>query len=214
MIADQKISFYASAKDVAPSREITIREFVRMIHDEDTAQGVGHVRESATEDGKRIAKMHLPAVQLSGHVTAGNRAKAIQEGRFVHSGFLQLDVDDDGLNGKTPEEARRILGDDRHVLSAFITPSGEGSKALFKIRPCLTNEEHKQAFRHVEKYIFDSYGLKIDPATKDPGRLCFIPSDRNCTWNGETKEFVPPVQPAEIPLPAARSSKPSVPDGK
>lgn len=201
-----KISFYTSAKDVAPSREITIRELVRMIHDEDMAEGVAHVRKSATEDAKRNAKLRLPAVQISGTVTDGIRAKAIQEGRFVHSGFIQLDVDDDGLNGKTPEDARRILGDDKHVLSAFITPSGEGAKALFKIAPCLTDEDHKQAFRHVEKYILTNYNLKIDPATKDPGRLCFIPSDSECTWNGTTVEFVPPV---ETKTPEPPRSKPN-----
>ena len=194
MNTDAKISFYTSAKDVAPSREITIGELVEMIHDEVTAGGVERVRNSATEDEKRNSKMRLPAVQLSGRVTEGNRKQAMQEGRFVHSGFLQLDVDDGGLNGKTPEDARRILGGDRHVLSAFITPSGEGAKALFKIKPCLTDEEHKQAFRQVEKYISDTYGMTIDPATKDPGRLCFIPSDSECTWNGETKEFFPPVE--------------------
>lgn len=194
MSLDNKLSFYPSIKDVAPSQEITVREFVRMIHDEETAMIVAGVRESTTEDGKKSAKAKLPVVQLSGRVTEGNRAKAIQEGRFVHSGFLQLDVDDDGLNGKSPEEARHILGDDRHVLSAFITPSGEGAKALFKIKPCSTDEEHKQIFCHVEKYIFDSYGLKIDPATKDTGRLCFISSDSGCTWNGAVKEFTPPAK--------------------
>ena len=194
MNTDAKISFYNTATDVAPSRETTIGELVEMIHDEVTAGGVERVRNSATEDAKRIAKMQLPAVQLSGHVTEGNRKQAMQEGRFVHSGFLQLDVDDGGLNGKTPEDARRVLGADKHVLSAFVTPSGEGAKALFKIKPCLTDEEHKQAFRHVEKYISDTYGMTIDPATKDPGRLCFIPSDSECTWNGSPVEFVPPVE--------------------
>ena len=186
-----KVSFYNSAKDIAPSKEVTIRELVRIIHDEVHADGVARVRSATTEDGKRIAKMKLPAVQMSGCVTDGNRAQAIQQGRFVHSGWLQLDVDGPGLGMKTPEQARAILGADKHVLSAFITPSGEGAKALFKITPCLTDDDHKQAFRQVEKYIFDTYGLQIDPSTKDPGRLCFIPSDKDCTWNELQVEFVP-----------------------
>jgi hypothetical protein len=197
------ISFYSSVRDIAPSKSIPICELIRMIHNEDTAEGVAQVRKSVTEDEKRQAKTNLPAVQISGYVTAGNRKQAMQEGRFVHSGYLQLDVDDDGLNGKAPEEARRILGADRHVLSAFISPSGAGAKALFRIKPCKTEGEHKQAFSAVEKYIADSYGMKIDPSTKDSARLCFIPSDKDRTWNGETKAFTPPALASPPPLPSA-----------
>ena len=207
MSTDAKISYYNSAKDVAPSKEITIRELVRMIHDEDYAAGVALVRAATGEDEKRIAKMKLPAVQISGHVTDGNRAQAIQQGRFLHSGWLQLDVDGPGLGMKTPAQAREILGADRHVLSAFVTPSGDGAKALFKIAPCVTDEEHKAAFRAVEKYIADSYGLTIDPATKDTGRLCFIPADSGCTWNGSPVEFVPPVEKTPEPTKSKNSKQ-------
>lgn len=190
---EQKLSFYASAKDVSPTKSISVSELVRMIHDEDTGTGVALVRQAESEDAKRAAKMRLPAVQISGYVTQGNRAQAMQEGRFVHSGWLQLDVDGDGLNGKTPDEARALLAADPHVLSAFISPSGEGAKALFRGCPCQTVEEHKTAFLAAEKYIWGRHGLNIDKATKDPGRLCYIPSDPDCTWNASALEFKPPA---------------------
>jgi hypothetical protein len=198
----RQISFYDSAKDVAPSREITIRDFCRMVHDGETAAAVALVRAAGTDDEKRNAKMRLPAVQLSGFVTEGKRAKAMEERRFLHSGFLQLDVDGDGLNGKSPEEARALLASDPHVLSAFISPSGQGAKALFRIRPSETTEQHKAQFAAVEKHISESYGMKIDPATKDPGRLCYLPSDPECTWNGNPVEFVipPPLKGNNCPL--------------
>jgi P4 family phage/plasmid primase-like protien len=194
MSTDAKISFYNSARDVAPSKGITIRELVRIIHDEEHVDAVALVRSAQTEDEKKAAKMKLPAVQISGHVTEGNRAQAIQQGRFTHSGWLQLDIDGDGLNGNTPQQARAILGADRHVLSAFITPSGKGAKALFKVRPCSTDEEHKGTFRAVEKYIGDTFGMKLDPSTKDTGRLCYLSADKDCTWNGAPMEFVSPVE--------------------
>jgi hypothetical protein len=142
--------------------------------------------------------MRLPAVQISGRVTSGNRAQAIQQGRFEHSGWLQLDIDGGGLNGKTPEEVRELLGQDPHVLSAFITPSGAGAKALIKIRQCATDAEHKALFSAAEKYIATKYGLTIDPATKDSARLCFLSSDAECTWNGSPVEFTAPA-PEPIP---------------
>jgi hypothetical protein len=206
MSTDSKISYYDSAKDVAPSGEITIAEFCGMVHDGETAAGVALVRAAVTEDQKRISKMRLPAVQLSGHVTTGKRAKAMDEGRFVHSGFIQLDVDDGGLNGKTPEDARALLAKSPHVLSAFISPSGQGAKALFRIKPCQTADEHKAQFAAVEKHVLENYGLAIDPATKDPGRLCYLPADRECTWNGATVEFVPPVASLVMELPRQKST--------
>jgi len=192
MSINAEISFYSSALDKPPTKGITVKEFVEIIRAEKHSAGVARVRAAATEDEKRKTKLLLPAVQLSGLVTTGERAKAIQQGRFQHSGCLQLDVDSDGLGIYTPEQAKALLGGDRHVLSAFITPSGEGAKALFKIKPCLTEEEHKTAWYAAEKYISDTYGLKIDSQTKDPGRLCFLSSDKDCTWQPFAEEFVLP----------------------
>ncbi len=203
MSTEAKISYYDSARDVAPSGEITIKELVGMIRDQDFADQVALVRAATTEDAEKAAKLKLPAVQLSGRVTTGNRAQAIQQGRFAHSGWLQLDVDDGGLNGMTPEDARDMLGKDPHVLSAFVTPSGTGAKGLFKIKPCLTDEEHKIAFGRVAEYILASYGFALDKGTKDTGRLCFLSADKECTWNPFPQEFAIP-EPQGAPPQAAK----------
>ncbi len=167
------------------------------------------MRHAPTEEAKGKAKRRLPAVQLSGRVTSGKRAQAIQEGRFEHSGVLQLDIDGDGLGDKTPTEARALLATDPHVLAAFITPSGKGAKALLLIKPCRTEKEHKAAFAAAEKYILDTCGLKIDPATKDPGRLCFFSADAGCTWNDNPQVFPVPELPAEVILPNANRVAPT-----
>ena len=199
MNSEAKISFYDSAKDVCPSGEITIKDFIALIRDQDFAEGVALVRAASTEDARKAAKMKLPAVQLSGRVTHGKRGQAVQQGRFEHSGVLQLDVDGGGLNGMTPEDARVMLGQDPHVLAAFVTPSGTGAKGLFKIKPCLTDEEHKTAFAHAAEYILASYGFALDESTKDTGRLCFVSADKECTWNPFPEEFVFPEPQAAPP---------------
>jgi hypothetical protein len=102
MSTANSISFYNSAKDVAPSKEITVKDFVRMIRNGDYSSGVSLVRAATTEDEKKATKIKLlPVVQISGRVTTGIRKNAMNEGRLVHSGWLQLDVDGGGLNGKT-----------------------------------------------------------------------------------------------------------------
>jgi hypothetical protein len=188
-----KLSVYSSAKAVTPSQETTAYDFVGSIRGSDHAEAVARVRDAITEDQKKEAKLKLPAVQISGRVTEGRRGKALEEGRFEHSGCLQLDLDADDLNSNSPQEARAILGADPHVMSAFVSPSGTGTKALFSIKPCKTDEEHEAVFLAVEKYIFESYGFKLDGATKDAGRLCFFSHDPDATWRPFPKEFVPPV---------------------
>ena len=197
---DRELSWYPSAKDKSPSKSVTVREFCGIVGKQEFAAQVARVRAAVTEDEKRKAKINLPAVQLSGAVISGDRAQAIQQNRFTHSGILQLDVDADGLNGKTADEAKQLLATDPHVVSAFITPSGEGAKALFRITPCLTDEEHKTIFRVVEKYIWETHGLAIDPATKDSARLCFVPADGEPSWNPQAVEFVPPTNPEPLPV--------------
>ncbi len=206
MNSEAKISYYETVRSDSPDGAAEIKSFIESIRTEEYAEGVAKVRAATTEDEKDAAKLELPAVQISGKVTSGKRKQAIQEGRFEHSGYLQLDVDDGGLNGMSPEDARDMLGKDPHVLSAFVTPSGTGAKGLFRIKPCLTDEEHKTAFRHVAGYILASYGFRLDKGTKDTGRLCFVSADKECTWNPFPEEFVIPA-PQEAP---PQDAKPQV----
>ena len=78
-------------------------------------------------------KKELPAVSLSGLLTGGERKNAPDEGRFKHSGWLQADFDEGGLNGRDPTAVRDALVSDPHVQASFITPSGEGCKAIVRV---------------------------------------------------------------------------------
>jgi|GEM_PF-3681000 len=168
-----EISFYPSVKDAFPEKKITIKTFVQSIRTQEHSAAVARVRAATTEDKKKAQKDKLSAVQLSGYVTEGKRGQAMQERRFKHSGWLQIDVDGGGLGTYTAEQAKALLGSDKHILSAFISPSGKGAKGIFKITPCATEEEHKTAWNAVEEYIRDTYDLKIDPSTKDSARMCY-----------------------------------------
>jgi hypothetical protein len=106
MNSETEISYYETVRSDSPDGAAEIKSFIESIRTEEYAEGVAKVRAATTEDEKDAAKLELPAVQISGKVTSGKRKQAIQEGRFEHSGYLQLDVDDDDLNGMTPEDAR------------------------------------------------------------------------------------------------------------
>jgi len=130
----------------------------------------------------------------------------MQEGRFAHSGFLQIDLDADDLQGQSPADVRDVLAeDDPHIVTVFISTRGNGVKAVMLVPPAATEEEHKATFANAERYMLDTYGLIIDTSTKDPVRLCFLSYDPDARWNEDAVQLA-----TAAPAPkAAKTSKPS-----
>ncbi|MSU21631.1 MAG: hypothetical protein EXS30_09580, partial [Pedosphaera sp.] len=98
-------------------------------------------------------KKTLPAFCISG--TAKSRTEPL-----VHSGLLQIDIDK--LNG-TLETLREKLKADPHIAFGFVSPSGDGLKLGLRI----DGTRHAESFLAAEKYFFETYGIRIDPAVKD-----------------------------------------------
>jgi hypothetical protein len=184
---------------------MSILDFARQIRDGSHAEAVARVRamveecavigasEEETKRKLQALKLALPCVTLSGVITEGGRARAFEEGRFLHSGWLQIDLDKAEMQGHEPEEVRELLADDPHLLFAAVSPSGEGVKALCRIPVCETPEQHLAAFKAAEAYFLTEYSVQIDPATKDPARCCYVTSDPGITWR---------ACPIELPVPA------------
>jgi hypothetical protein len=123
----------------------------------------------------------------------------MNEGRFHHSGLLQLDFDklDD------PPAIRDQIAQDPHVLAAWISPSGDGVKGLLVIKPAATEASHLAGFLTAEAYWQDR-GLTLDKSCKNSNRLCFASHDPDLQVNDEA------VQLATTPPPkAAKTSKTS-----
>jgi hypothetical protein len=131
---------------------------------EDYRSAIGETGDSGkAKKGIADAKKKLPAFCISG--TAVNRTKPDK-----HSGLLQIDLD--ALGDSLPAVRERIK-QDPHVAFGFISPSGDGLKLGLRI----DSERHKASFAAAETYFKDRYSLTIDPACKDPLRLCFVSHD-------------------------------------
>jgi hypothetical protein len=189
---------------------MSILDFARQIRDGSHAEAVARVRDmveecavigSSKEETKAALhplKLALPCVTLSGVITEGGRGRAFEEGRFLHSGWLQIDLDKADLDKAdlqdyAPEQVRDVLGEDPHLLFVAVSPSGEGLKGLCRIPVCETPEQHLAAFKAAEAYFLETYALRIDPQTKDPARCCYATHDPGITWN---------ASPIELPVPA------------
>ena len=204
---DHKISVFKNAKGTVPSGAISLEDLFREVRDGAHRAPIEGIRAEQDKDQQNELKKHLKAVTFSGKVTSGGRAKAMEEGRFAHSGFLQIDLDADDLQGQPPADVRDVLAEDPHIVTAFISPRGNGVKAVMLVPPAATKADHTATFLSAESYMAATYELKVDTATKDPVRMCFVSYDPEARWNSEAVPLVPIT--AEPSPTAAKTSKTS-----
>lgn len=173
-----KIGFYLSALSPEEAGTTTISDLIDAIRSDEFKPQIDKLRAclaAGDDDGYSVEKKKLHAVSISG-TCDGLRAKAVQEGRFTHSGFLQLDFDAVDNIGWTVEEIVEMLQAEPRIVAAFISPSGHGVKGIARIPVCKTKEEHAAAFATARNH-FRSFNLVIDEACKDPVRLMFVSHD-------------------------------------
>jgi hypothetical protein len=192
-----KIDYYPHAEATRPSNETTIYDLITAIRGEDFAAPVAAIRDLIANGDKDAAnglKKKLPAVSISGTVD-GRRAKAAQEGRFQHSGLLQIDLDAKDNIGWTVDEMREVLIADPRMVAVFVSASGEGVKGIARIGT--DTDKHKAAFLAAEAH-FKALKLTIDGACKDPVRLCFVSHDPFAWLRMDTDEMFEPVELAVV----------------
>jgi hypothetical protein len=186
------LDYYTNAEAWKPSNETTLGDLIDAIRNATFAEKVQQVRELLASGMKAEAdtlKKTLPAVSLSGCIS-GRRKAAVAEGRFQHSGLLQIDLDAKDNIGWSLEEMREILQTDARMVAVFITPSGQGIKGVARIPP--DPATHKAAFLAAEAH-FKTLNLKIDPSCKDPVRLCFVSHDPEAWLRMDTDAMFEPV---------------------
>ena len=184
----------------------TLSDFIDSVRSDEFEAQITNLRQmlaAGDDDGYSVAKRTLPAVSISGHCD-GLRSKAMEENRFTHSGYLQLDFDAADNFDWSVEEILEILKAEPRIIAAFISPSGHGVKGIARIPVCQTREEHVAAFAAARNHFANS-NLVIDEACKDPVRLMFVSHDPHA-WCDLTRtakfDAVQPELPAPTPAPA------------
>ncbi len=191
-------------------RDITVMDALEEIRDGTHAAAVATVRDAVAIYGRdtpehKTAKCELPAFLFSGKIE-GRVRQAMEEGRFHHSGLLQLDFD----KLADPIAIREQIATDPHVLAAWLSPSGDGVKGLFVIEPAATKDEHIAAFLTAEAY-WEAEGLTLDAQCKNSNRLCFASHDQDLKWNEDAVQLATAAPRAAAPAkPSTTSTSPKL----
>ncbi|MCP5534365.1 MAG: hypothetical protein H7A48_14435 [Akkermansiaceae bacterium] len=148
-----KLDYYPEAEAWKPTAETTLADLLDAIRNGDFAEQVAAVRElveAGDIDSANSIKKKIPAVSLSG-IVRGRRKKAVEEGRFEHSGLLQIDLDAKDNPGWTIERLRAALEADPRMRAVFLSPSGNGLKGVARCLPDAAR--HRESFLAAEAHF-------------------------------------------------------------
>ena len=93
-----------------------------------------------------------------------------------HSGFTILDFDklEDVL------QVKRQLAEDKYIFAIWVSPSGNGLKALVQLK---FPDKHRDQFNALINYFNKNYGLNLDVSGKNESRACFESYDPELVIN-------------------------------
>ena len=130
-------------------------------------------------------KKDLPGVTWSGTFSYRASDKLLQ-----HSGLLGADLDS---LGPELERIREKLKTSCHLWVLFLSPTGNGLKAVFRVPA--DGAKHPESFRAVAQHVRELTGVQIDESCKDVARLCFLSFDPELYHNPNATELEPLPEP-------------------
>ncbi len=169
------VTIFSKITDVENPFYKEINDILLSFKDGSNASKIEAIRNETNKEKRNNAKSKLVSVCFSGEFSR-RAAKNI----IKHSGFACLDFDD----LPSFEDAvclRDSLQDNEYIYSAFISPSGNGVKAIVKIPPEIEN--HKKYYEALCE-TFDSF---LDTKTKDVSRVCYESYDPDLFINENSK---------------------------
>jgi lipoate-protein ligase A len=123
---------------------------------------INQIREEEDKSARNELKKNLPAVCFSG--TFNRRS---DDAIIEHSGYICLDFDGYENHSDMFKEKKKMIAD-KYVMSVFVSPSGNGLKAIVKIPKEPNN--HKRYFDALKEYFDSPY---FDVTSKNISRVCY-----------------------------------------
>lgn len=193
-----KFSFFNGATSTNPAGTLTLAALVERIRTcPDLARKTARVRE-LQGNARKEAKRELPAVTFGGVFSYRANDKLT-----AYSWLLVIDFDD------VPDAPglREAVASHPCCLLAFVSPSGNGVKAVFRLDTGGLDTSdvdavqafHRRAFNALQADCEARYGVKVDPSGKDVSRLCFLSFDPDVRVNEAPDAFLVPAPPPAPP---------------
>ncbi len=157
-----KVTIFKNIKETETPFHREIGLVIKRIKDGSTKQLIKEIRKTKDKSERNELKKLLPAVCFSG-VFNKRKDEAIQE----HSGFICLDFDGYEKR-KVLSEHKEKLSKDPYVYCVFVSPSGNGLKALVKVPA--DKDNHVNYFNSLGIYFDSKY---FDKACKNISRVCY-----------------------------------------
>ena len=165
------ITMFVDIKDTSKSYYITLDSALGRIREGKSQTAISQLR-----DGNTALKKKLPVALFSG-VFSGRKDDQIEG----HSGYIILDFDHIDV-----QDYKSLLGTDEYIKACWVSPSGDGLKALVKVS---NPERHRDHFRALQSYFDRNYGLEVDPSGINESRACFESYDPDIIVVEEPKVF-------------------------
>ncbi len=169
------VTVFANIKDVENPFFKEIDDVLNNIKSGVNKDFIKLIRSKKTKDERNPLKAKLKSICFSGEFSYRSAKNCIK-----HSGFACLDFDDI----EDPVCLRDSLQDNEYIYSAFISPSGNGVKAIVKIPAEIKN--HKKYY----EAICETFDSKLDTKTKDLSRVCYESYDPDLFINHDSKVWL------------------------
>ena len=181
------VSVLSRAGENLPEEDIPAAEFIDSVRKGQFKRQIQEIRDKFARALERTGgdrqtakksvdwlKKRLPVATFSGvfKIRADDQLSA-------HSGLIQADLD---LLDTRLAEVRTHLQADPHVWALFVSPTGDGLKAIYRVPVCADKRQHEVVFHAVSAHVKKLCGVDIDN-TPDLSRACFVSFDPDAYLN-------------------------------
>jgi len=189
-----EFNFFAGGiKVIEPTGSTTLKQVIDWVKNGKYADVVANIRTAKSEKEAKFLKKFLDYVTFSGTFVPVRHAENLR----LHSGYIVLDFD----HNPNAAHLKMQLETDPYVAACFLSPRGEGVKAVIRIKD---PGRHKETFADLAYYFNDVYRLtdkeKVDPSGSDWSRACFLSHDPTAYYNPDSKVYaIKNLVPAKAP---------------
>tara|TARA_R110000751_G_C13770076_1_gene480044 strand:- start:259 stop:2067 length:1809 start_codon:yes stop_codon:yes gene_type:complete len=167
-----KVTFFRNIKSPNDPHYVDSHEAFFRIRDGKSRYQIEEYRST----GDKQLKNNLPLVCFSGEFS-----RRADDAILEHSGLIVLDFDHVDV-----KESKAFIGSDEYVRACWVSPSGDGIKAVVGVS---NPERHRDHFRALRTYFFKQYNLEVDESGINESRACYESYDPDIVINQNSKKF-------------------------